>query len=74
MKTIAIAVTLLLLSGCAQVTERALERHTNSQIGKSSSFCGQVAMNCGTNPDPTRRGYYSEWVNPDGSVGCTCNY
>lgn len=65
----------IFLCGCSSITKDVIEDQSNSQIGLSPSHCNQVAMNCQANPaNPTRGGTYTEWVNPDGSVGCACQY
>ncbi|WP_218312314.1 hypothetical protein [Alteromonas antoniana] len=72
-----IMLTALLLAGCVggPFARIGMERAAKIQTGQSASFCNQLKMQCKAQPGQTAGsgGYFREWENADGSVGCSCD-
>ncbi len=72
-----IMLTALLLAACAggPFARVGMEQTTNTKTGQSASFCNQLKMQCKARPGQTAGsgGYFREWENADGSVGCSCD-
>lgn len=67
----------LLLTACAggPFARMGVEKEANIKTGQSASFCNQLKMQCKAQPGQTAGsgGYYSEWENADGTIGCSCD-